>query len=311
MSRALADALVKLLAQADGTPATRFTQAQRSALDALARATGLLSTRPQGRGIVYRIVNRAGLEAHLRTLRPEAIDTLSPHLPRRAANIASRRDSKAGSATHALHYLLLKAVGDDVAWYRPGGTRLDLSASTQSAGVGALAIEENDDWQSDQPLWLVENQALFDDSSWLPAGTQASLAYYAGQIPHRLVAWLAEKARVPQLILFADYDGVGLQNFVRLREQIATPCSFWLMPDWQALLRRYGSNRIWQDTQQAFMGATMRLAALDPPTELLALCAAMSREGLALEHEAVWLAGDHDSISASSPNPTGRDRRCS
>ena len=60
MSRALADALVKLLAQADETPATRFTQAQRSALDALARATGLLSTRPQGRGIVYRIVNRAG-----------------------------------------------------------------------------------------------------------------------------------------------------------------------------------------------------------------------------------------------------------
>jgi len=92
MSRALADALVKLLAQADETPATRFTQAQRLALDELARATGFLSTRPRGRGIVYRIVNRAGLEAHLRTLRPEATSTISPHLPQRAANIATRRE---------------------------------------------------------------------------------------------------------------------------------------------------------------------------------------------------------------------------
>ena len=39
-----------------------------------------------------------------------------------------------------------------------------------------------------------------------------------------------------------------------------------------------------------FVAATKRLAQLDPPAELLKLCETMNREGLALEHEAVWLA---------------------
>lgn len=294
MSRALAHALEKLLTQGDEAPASLFTPAQQSALDVLARGTGFLIARPQGRGVTYRISNRAGLEAHLRTLRPETPETLARDIPQRAANIATHRDSKAGSATHSFHYLLLKAVGTGVCWTRSDGRILDLSAATESAGAGVLAIQEGDAWQSDCPLWLVENQALFDDTSWLPQNTRASIGYYAGQIPNRLVAWLAHRSRVPEVSHFADYDGVGLQNFVRLREQLATPCSFWLMPNWHDLLRKYGNNQIWNNTHHEFVAATTRLAALRPSAELLELCAAMSREGLALEHEAVWLARKSD-----------------
>ncbi|AKU11239.1 hypothetical protein AzCIB_1334 [Azoarcus sp. CIB] len=291
MSRALADALEKLLTQGDEAPASLFTPAQRAALDVLARGTGFLIARPQGRGVAYRIGNRAGLEAHLRTLRPETPATVPRDIPQRAANIATHRDSKAGLATHSFHYFLLKAVGNGVCWTHSDDRVLDLSAATKSAGAGVLAIQESDAWQSDCPLWLVENQAIFDDTSWLPQHTRASIGYYAGQIPSRLVTWLAQRSRVPEVILFADYDGIGLQNFVRLREQLTTSCSFWLMPNWHDLLRKYGSNRIWHNTHQEFVAATTRLAALRPPADLLELCAAMSREGLALEHEAVWLRG--------------------
>lgn len=294
MSRAIADALEKLLTLGDEAPASLFTPAQRSALDVLERRTGFLIARPQGRGVTYRISNRVGLEAHLRTLRPETLATLAQDIPQRAANIATRRDSKAGYATHAFHYLLVKAVGAGVCWTHSDGRGLDLSASTQSAGAGVLAVQEGDDWQSNCPLWLVENQAPFDDTSWLPQHTRASVGYYAGQIPGRLVAWLAHRSRAPEVILFADYDGVGLQNFVRLRERLKTPCSFWLMPNWHDLLRKYGSKQIWLDTHQEFVAATTRLAAIEPPADLLDLCAAMSREGLALEHEAVWLAQKRD-----------------
>ena len=294
MSRALTDALVKLLTHGDDAPATLFTAAQRSALDTLARTTGFLSIRPKGRGLCYQIGKRSGLEAHLRNLRPDAPHEIAADLPQRSANIATGRDSKAGPTAHDRHYLLLKAVGKDVTWYHTDSCRLDLAALTETAGAGVLAIKTGDNWISDQPLWLVENQALFDDTTWLPMGTRASVAYYAGQLPHRLVAWLAEKARVPEVILFADYDGVGLQNFVRLRERLKSPCSVWLMPGWHALLCRYGSNQIWQDNHGDFVAATSRLCELDPPAELLALCGAMSQEGLALEHEAVWLAFNGD-----------------
>ena len=295
MSRALAGALTKPLSQGDQAPATAFTNTQRSALDQLARATGFLSALPKGRGVIYRIGNRNGLEAYLCSLRPEADSHRLADLPRRAANIATHRDSKAGPAAHTRQYLLLKAVGDDVVWSRGGGRLVHLSSATRTTGAGALAIETDDDWRSDTPLWLVENQALFDDTSWLAADTRASVAYYAGQLPHRLVAWLAFRKRVPKVVLFADYDGVGLQNFVRLRGRLDTLCSFWLMPDWQELLRRYGSNQIWRDTHSDFVAATQRLAQLDPPAELLALCETMNREGLALEHEAVWLAQERRS----------------
>lgn len=289
MSRALADALRKLLARQDAAPASLFTDSQRVALDVLASGTGFLTARAHGRGVVYQINNRAGLAVHLRTLRPETVDSIAPTLPARAASIATHRDSKANRVPHDLYYLVLKAVGDGVCWSHDDDRILDLSGSTRSAEAGALAIREDDRWKSDRPLWLVENQAPFDDTSWLPDDTRASVAYYAGQIPARLLAWLAHRPRVPEVILFADYDGVGLQNFVRLREQLKTSCEFWLMPNWHATLRKYGNNTIWQNTQREFSAATARLAELHPSVELLELCALMSREGLALEHEAVWL----------------------
>lgn len=290
MKSALADALDKLLRHGDDAPASLFTPSQRAALDALARTSGFIIARPRGRGVAYHIAQRAGLEAHWRTLRPDSLAALAPDLPPRAAHIATHRDSKAGHASHAVHYLLVKAVGSGVSWAHGDARTLDLSAATQSAGAGVLPIQSGDDWQSDCPLWLVENQALFDDTRWLPPHTRASIGYYAGQLPGRLVTWLAQRPRVPEVILFADYDGVGLLNFVRLKEHLTTPCSFWLMPDWPELLRKYGSNSIWLNTHQAFITATTRLATLQAPPELVSLCAAMRQQGLALEHEAVWLA---------------------
>ncbi len=290
MSRSLAAALVRLLEASGDAPASLFTEAQKKALDELGRRTGALAARPQGRGVVYRVTHRAALESVLRTMRPDAPRTLPEDLPRRAANVATHRDSKAGVTSHDFHYLLLKASGEDVCWRHGPGRILELSPVTAAAGAGVLAIRPEDNWQSDEPLWLVENQALFDRMDWLPAGTRASVAYYGGQIPARLLSWLARDSRAPELILFADYDGVGLQNYARLLEHSRTPCSFWLMPGWEDLLLRYGGQAIWRDNHAAFMAATARLDALGAPGEVLALCRAMSREGLALEQEAVWHA---------------------
>lgn len=55
-------------------------------------------------------------------------------------------------------------------------------------------------------------------------------------------------------------------------------------------IRSYGSQAIRRDNHVAFMAATARLDELGAPGEVLALCRSMSREGLALEQEAVWHA---------------------
>ena len=297
MSRSLAAALVKLL-QGDGSAQTQtcrasaFTAAQRLALEDLGHRTGALRVRLQGRGSVYQVVNLEILTSHLQNLRPQHADEIDPTIPNRAANIAQSRSSKGRAHGHDLHYLLIKSISDGVVWRGQSKNSdhvFDLSEATQTAGAGVLAIREDDDWVSDEPLWLIENQALFDRLDWLPSGSHGTVAYYAGQLPGRLLNWLAHRPRAPQVIIFPDYDGVGLLNYARLLEVCRSPCTFWVMPDWQSLLKKYGSNVIWQNTQSDFEVACPRLRAAHAPEVVLELCRELSKQGLALEHESVWL----------------------
>lgn len=308
MSRALAAALARLLegasnpSQAQACQASAFTALQRRALEDLARSTGALRLKPEGRGSVYEVVSVEVLTTHLRALRPHQASEIDPALPRRAANIAQSRSSKGRSHGHALHYLLVKSISGGVIWrgkspqaeekqetQEQHGRTFDLSQATSTAGAGVLAITEDDDWGSEQPLWLVENQALFDRLDWLPPGAQGTVAYYAGQLPSRLLKWLACRLRAPEVIVFPDYDGVGLLNYARVLEVCASPTRFWLMPDWSRLLTTYGSHAVWLSTQQEFEAAVARLQAAQAPPEVMAMCAALRAQGLALEHESVWL----------------------
>ncbi len=131
----------------------------------------------------------------------------------------------------------------------------------------------------------MENQALFDRTDWLPVGTQATLLYYGGQLDGRLFAWLGQRPRASRVVLFPDYDGVGLANFARLL------CTAWrclrMLVD-ARLAKQAGtlwSQRLWQDTFREFTSAVLQL-----PDYLGPLTEEMRQSGLALEQEAVWLS---------------------
>lgn len=291
MSRPLVAALEKLLSfPNDEAPASTFTAAQRRALDDWAQKTLAVRIKPQGAGSVYQVADAQLLQKHLSALRPHASQELAEGLPQRAANIGQGRSSKGRAHGHDIYYLLMKAIGPDVTWRHRDGRMLDLSQATSIAGAGTLAVQADDGWQSERPLWLVENQALFDRLDWMPAEAHGSVAYYAGQLDGRLLRWLAERSRTPQVVLFPDYDGVGLLNFAKLLEISCSSCSFWLMPNWQILLQKYGSTQVWQNTLADFKSAVPRLKAAGVSSEIQELCAVLSNKGLALEHESVWLA---------------------
>ncbi len=284
MDRILRAALLKLHGQ-QSLPASQFTAAQRSALDRFARQTGAVICQRQGRGDVYRVSDPQRFAVHLSALSPQVEMQAMTDLPLRARHIAHARDSKARHHQHACYYPLIKAVGDNVHWRQnEQGSELPLSQLTHNFGAASLRLETDDAWQSGQPLWLVENQALFDRTDWLPVGTQATLLYYGGQLDGRLLAWLGQRPRASRVVLFPDYDGVGLVNFARLYAQLGDTCECWLMPDWQIRLARYGSQRLWQATFREFTSAAAQL-----PDDLRPLAEHMRQSGLALEQEAIWL----------------------
>lgn len=291
MSRSLADALEKLLAAGGGIVSSQLTTAQRRGLEEFARKTQSVRLTTSGRGSLYRIVGREQIEAHLAQLRPRQEEALSVDLPNRALNVARYRDSKGRGAGHAVQYLLLKATDEKVHWHDGQGQAMDLSALTRLCGAAALAVRARDGWHSDRALWLVENQALFDDPSWLPDDVGGTLCYYSGQLSRLLLDWLAAQPRAPQVILFPDYDGIGLQNFARLRERLGDGCEFWLIPGWSGLLQQYGNRQIWLDNLTNFQDALRRLQTLGASSGLAELTNAMQNLGLALEQESVFLGG--------------------
>lgn len=289
MSRALITALEKLIGNAKPAPFSLFTASQRDALNELLRKTGVIRSKPQGAGWVYEIVNAQLLQEHLKTLRPHASTDLEDSLPKRAANIAKTRNSKGGRHNHDCYYLLIKPIGSNVIWRHDDGRVLNLSEISEISGAGVLAIQSDDSWHTDLPFWMVENQALFDRLDWMPPNSKGTITYYAGQLNGQLLNWLSMRKRAPQIVFFPDYDGVGLLNYAKLLESARCPCAFWLIPGWQQLLKNYGNNAVWQNTRSDFESALARFENTQICDELRQFCKTLSSNGLALEHEAVWL----------------------
>lgn len=291
MNRPLATALQKLISAEGGQlSASDLTPAQQRALDEFRQRTRALMQQRSGRGRIFRIVHRSVVEQHLTELAPLAGIDLADTLPERAANIGRTRSSKSGKQSHDVHYLLLKTRGKPL-WQNDLGQRLDLDEQTRNQGAAVLTIgsEAHSVWRTRSPLWLVENQALFDQTDWIPGAEPLTLGWYSGHLRIQLIDWLAKQAE-GTVTLFPDYDGVGLHNYVRLKQHLGSRARFWLMPDWKDKLLRFGSNSLWQDTQRDFQAAVRGLEGIlgDEP-DLKHLIGTMQANGLALEQEAIWL----------------------
>ena len=286
MSKALYSALRRL--QGNGRLAgSAFTSAQKKALDEFSRKTACVRETAVGRGTVYHVVDKKTFDNYWQQLSSRDEEAIPDDIPQRARNIASARDSKSVNPTHDRYYLLLKAAGEGVSWSN-GQSTLDLTGASANFGAATLGIERGDDWQSEQTLWLIENQKLFDRLDWLPPDTKASVTYYGGHLSNLLIDWLAEKSRTSRIILFPDYDGVGLMNYTRLQSRTGNNCHFWLMPDWKRLLTECGSNKVWRDGFRDFKSAYDRLYAT-ANAELQQLMNEMQKNALAMEQESIWL----------------------
>lgn len=293
MSKVLRAVLAKLRSNDGLLQSSQVTKSQRLAIEEFARQTGSVKIKPRGRGDVYVTVQPTVVEQRWRELSPEEVSELNDDVPQRARNIALSGGSKTAAHQHDIHYLLIKAVGDGVRWCSDNGHSLHVSEQTIQQGAAVLTIGDHsgldDSWSAPGDLWLVENQALFDRLDWLPAGTEHSVIYYGGHLRNTLINWLASQSRTRRLWFFPDYDGVGLHNYLRLKLRLKEGVQFWLMPNWQHKLEKFGNNQLWCSTQHDFRAVDKHLKQVQIEPEVLDLIYAMQNKGCALEQEAVWL----------------------
>lgn len=291
MSQVLVKALERLIeVYPKPLAGSTLTPSQKKQLDVFSRQTQSVRISPRGRGIVYHIENIDIVKTTLDHLIPNTSSL--PDIPQRALNIAKTRNSKKGQAAHEVVYVLAKTIAHPQ-WQFGKSLTQQLQAATEALGVFALELgsEKNKNLNTVHSIWLVENQALFDRLDWLPINEPATIFWYRGQLHNKLIDWLAAPHRATKVYFFGDYDGVGLNNYRRLKEQLAEKAKFWFMPNWKTLLTRYGQNSLWNDTAREFKSFEQNgQRLLNQSPELQELVTEMKKQGLALEQEVVWLS---------------------
>src|SRR5690606_17636681 len=146
---------------------------QRRELESFAERTGAVRFERRGSGGVFLAHAPEVLEQHLTTLSPGWRSTLDPSLPARSHNIALTRSSKSGASRHDVYHLLLKPAGTSAAWTSDGAGQAHLVEDlARPTGAAVIPVSPDDHWSTTGDLWLVENQAMFDQLSWLPEGAQ-------------------------------------------------------------------------------------------------------------------------------------------
>ncbi|MFW0993902.1 DUF7281 domain-containing protein [Vibrio parahaemolyticus] len=291
MSQALVKALTRLIeVYPDSIAGSTLTSSQKKQLEEFSRKTQSLQVTPKGRGVVYSVLDMDVIKVTLDQLVPN--QDLPSSVPQRAVNIASTRSSKQGRIGHDVTYLLAKTVASPL-WEVSGVLTEHLNAATEEFGVLSLEVggERNKNLHSHHSIWLVENQALFDRLDWLPNNEPTTVVWYRGQLHNKLIDWLSVHERAPIVYFFADYDGVGLNNYRRLKDKLEERAEFWMMPNWKTLLNSYGQNQLLNDTAREFDSFERNSQRLLEQSPLLGeLVREMKKHGLALEQEAVWLS---------------------
>lgn len=287
----LTDALKRLLASEQPLTASAFTLNQRTHLEQFARETRLIELNKQGRSTVYRVINRQSVLNYLRQRHPLDDVSLPADIPSRSRNIGTDRNSKAGQTGHSCYYLLMKAWNSEVVWQNDNDV-MHPAELTERFGVAALKISSEQAWQCNSPLLLVENQALFNQCDWLLQDFNGCLAYYAGQLSDVLLHWLSKQKRTNEVILFPDYDGIGLSNYARLAHSLHldSTLNFYWLPDWEYKLATFGNAEIWLKTRVQFENAFEKLSAMNALNDdLIKLGHLSQHHGKALEQESIWL----------------------
>ena len=137
---------------------------------------------------------------------------------------------------------------------------------------------------------IVVNQQLLDDLKWVPSGFTGIVLYYAGNLSARLRMWLTKSSFV-SVILFPDYDAVGINNYANLVETLPDAQWFW-MHDWKMKLEKYGCKELRRKGNQESMFDTLWSNFKEygfPDAELESLMTEIRKQGKMLEQEAVLI----------------------
>lgn len=264
-------------------PFSSVAQSLRKELEVWSERKGCISVQKVGKGKIFKVVDEKSLEWEIKRLAPK--NDLED-LPARVQNLAKNSNTKIGQTMLEISCFLCKAVGDGVIV-----DGVDVSIVTKSLGCFALPlVDDTNGITCNTSLLLVENQQLLDDLKWVPKNFKGIVLYYAGNLSARLRNWI-KKSTFVHIILFPDYDAVGISNFSNLIKDIPNAKWFW-MEDWKIKLAKYGCKELRKKGNQNSMFENLWTNFKEngfPEIGLEDLMTEIRKQGKMLEQEAVLI----------------------
>lgn len=216
ITKPLAKILKRLSEQGD-MPASDLSGPHREALNALFAAEVLLDVR-KGRGYSVTIKNPEAFSEYIAKHCPEGLSHVDMSTLSRSEGIAKYRNSKQGRLTSEV--VIVSAKPGHVLTRR--SDQLAVGHLTEVAGVASFVLEEDasDDWQFAGRIASVENYASF--VQWHRLGIEAEMAIWtAGRLSDRMIHWFKGLALADCTFIHSgDYDPVGLDDYLRLKNQL-------------------------------------------------------------------------------------------
>jgi hypothetical protein len=216
ITRPLAKILKRLSEQGE-MPASDLSDTHREALNALFQTEVLHDIR-KGRGYSVTINKPEAFSAFVAKHCPDGLPCIDMSPLSRSEGVAKYRNSKQGRLTSEV--VIVSAKPGHVLTRRSG--QLAVGHLTEVAGVASFVLEEDasDDWQFSGRIATVENYASF--VQWHRMGIQAEMAIWtAGRLSDRMIHWFKGLAVAGCTFVHSgDYDPVGMNEFLRLKDQL-------------------------------------------------------------------------------------------
>ena len=239
------------------------------------------------------IEDRAGAGRRLVVRDPHALrDFIQHYFPNapvpagtssRVAGVSRFRDTKAVTSDLP-EIVTIRAWNDDA--LHSAGQPIALAEATRLHGVFAFLLQDTTRYTLHGPCALVENPAMFTQFEHL--GLPPRIAVYGhGRSSNRLLDWLAaQTAPNFQLLHLPDYDPVGLDEFIRLRERLGARVQLHLPKNLADLFARHANNELLQKPSTQTLLAKLRLCQIAEVRTVLAL---IEKHNAGLEQEALLI----------------------
>ncbi|MCK5132877.1 MAG: hypothetical protein KAR40_12070 [Candidatus Sabulitectum sp.] len=232
--------LLKTLIEQGSIPSSSLRGKNRDTLKPLF-TSGILDEISRGSGSVVIVASREHFDKYIKQEYPSGLDFETNDCLPRASGVQSARNSKKTSQRDC-EPVLLRGFNEAVL-QSPTGI-LPVADLTKSHGIASFLNDGQKGFSYSGKIATVENLEFFTHFERIKSD-EMLVIYTGGRISRLLLSWLSSQEMSDcSIVHYGDYDPVGLDEYLRIKEQCPGRTSLFIPENLEVLFKKYGNTEL-------------------------------------------------------------------